>query len=219
MQLASPKQLHQIERPREKLAAKGAAALSNAELLQIIIGSGGKYANVTVIADAVNSLLSDQTIEVKSLLKIRGLSTAKAAAILSAIELGKRVNDTSQPVITSPADIIPLVSEYSQKKQEHLVVFTIDGAGHILNRRLITIGTLTNTLVHPREVFADAVGDRAASVILVHNHPSGDPSPSVEDKQVTKVLAQVGEILGISLQDHVIIAGSRWVSLRQLGLL
>jgi DNA repair protein RadC len=199
--------------------AKGAAALSDLELLQIIIGSGNKKANVSYLAGEVCRLLRQQSLEPDKLLKIKGLSTAKVTAVMAAMELGKRLSNDPEPIISDPSDIIPLVAEYAHKKQEHLLVFTLDGAGHLLARRLISIGTLTNTLVHPREVFADAITDRAAAIILAHNHPSGDATPSKEDKQVTKLLVPVGDILGISVQDHIIVAGNKWTSLRQQGSL
>jgi DNA repair protein RadC len=218
MLLASPSSLPRPERPREKLQLKGPAALTSQELVQVVLGAGVKGANVTQIAQQVVSLIVNNELSLASLLKVRGLSLAKASVILAAVELSVRLKGKDDTIVQDPADILPLVSEYRNKRQEYLICFTLDGANRLLQQRVISIGTLTNTLIHPREVFADAITDRAASIILVHNHPSGNPEPSSEDMQVTAALVKAGRILGIELHDHIIIAQGGWFSFRSNGL-
>jgi DNA repair protein RadC len=139
------------------------------------------------------------------LLTLPGINTAKACAILSTLELARRQNIFTGVSIKKPADILPLVMKYGSKKQEHLVCFSLNGAGGVIEERVVSIGILNSTLIHPREVFADALSDRAASIILVHNHPSGIIEASSEDRELTKKLVEAGKILGIPLLDHIII--------------
>lgn len=219
MKLSSPKQIYKFDRPREKLKAKGAGALTDFELMQALIGSGVKGANVSEIAKELEHLWQSPTIELTELLKIRGLNLAKAAVIVAALELVSRRLSAPHKLDTA-ADVLPLVNEYATKRQEHLVVLSLDGAHNLIQRRVVTIGTLNNTLIHPREVFADAISDRAAAVILVHNHPSNTPEPSKEDLRVTDILVQAGNLLGIRVEDHLIITPSgKYFSFAQQQLL
>lgn len=221
MQLASPKLLPRLDRPREKLIHGGAARLTDLELLQLIIGSGVKGHSVTDIAGQVLDRIKSSGYlytSIHSLVGIKGLSSAKMAAILAAMEFAHRYHLNEQIVLDTPAKVLPLVTDIAGAKQENLVLITIDGAFRLLNKRLVSLGTLTNTLVHPREVFADAVADRAACVILVHNHPSNICIPSGEDKSVTKAMCEAGKLLGIPVYDHIIITKNNgWYSMRQGG--
>ena len=196
------------DRPREKLQIKGASALSDFELLQALIGSGNKQADVYKIARETLKLIKASGAEVSydELAKVTGLGLAKITEILAALELSKRyLLKSDQPIIDSPEKAVEQLSDIRDKKQEYFVCLTLDGANRLIAKRIITIGTLTSSLVHPREVFADAITDRAASIIVAHNHPSGSLNPSTADLEVTQRLTEAGELLGIKLIDHLIV--------------
>ena len=197
-------------RPREKLQARGAAALSDYELLMAIIGSGSAHADVTKIARDVRKILGEKgsNLAYEDLLKIKGLGAAKAAQLMASFELWRRQFEVSErPIIDSPEKAAEQFADIRDKKQEYFVCLTLDGANRLIAKRVISIGTLTASLVHPREVFAEAITDRAASIIVAHNHPSGNLEPSIADKEVTERLRQAGEILGIEVLDHLILGG------------
>ena len=203
-------------RPREKLAAKGAASLSDYELLMAIIGSGNKQADVTKIARDLQKLLQDKGRELTfdDLLSIGSLGPAKSTQIMAGFELWRRRFELSeQPVIDSPDKAADQLSDIRDKKQEYFVCLTLDGANRLISKRIITIGTLTSSLVHPREVFAEAISDRAASIIVAHNHPSGNLQSSDADRQVTERLKEAGVLLGINLVDHIIVTSKDFVSI------
>ena len=205
-----------LDRPREKLKAKGPSALSDLELLQALIGSGSKHADVTMIAKDVQKLLRQNGLDVsrEQLQAITGLGDAKITELLAAVELCKRyLVEHEQPIIDSNEKAVAQLEDIRDKKQEHLVVMTLDGANRLIEKRTVTIGTLTASLVHPREVFADAITDRAASIIIAHNHPSGSAQPSNEDREVTKRLQQSAELLGIELLDHIIVTNNNYAQL------
>ena len=195
-------------RPREKLQARGAESLSDYELLMAIIGSGNKYADVTKIARDVKKIIRDRGSELTydDLLAVKSLGPAKASGIIAAFELWKRQFEVSgRPIIDSPEKAVEQFADIRTKQQEYFVCLTLDGANRLIAKRVISIGTLTSSLVHPREVYADAITDRAASIIVAHNHPSGNLEPSQADRDVTERLREAGELLGISLLDHIII--------------
>ena len=195
-------------RPREKLQARGAEALSDYELLMAIIGSGVAGADVTKVARDVQKLLKEKASELTldDLLAIKGLGLAKATPIMAGYELWRRQFEVSErPIIDSPEKAVEQLADIRDKKQEYFVCLTLDGANRLIAKRIVTIGTLTASLVHPREVFADAITDRAASIIVAHNHPSGNLQPSQADRDVTDRLREAGELLGVTLLDHVIV--------------
>ena len=195
-------------RPREKLAAKGAQALSDYELLMAIIGSGNAQADVTKIARDVRKLVAEKGSQLtyEDLLTVKSLGPAKATQIMAGFELWRRQFEvTERPIIDSAEKAAAQLADIRGKKQEYFVCLTLDGANRLIAKRIITIGTLTSSLVHPREVFADAITDRAASIIVAHNHPSGNLEPSAADREVTKRLQQAGDLLGITLVDHIVI--------------
>ena len=199
-------------RPREKLQARGAAALSDYELLMAIIGSGSAHADVTKIARDVRKILGEKgsNLTYEDLLKIKGLGAAKATQLMASFELWRRQFEVSErPIIDSPEKAAEQFADIRDKKQEYFVCLTLDGANRLIAKRVISIGTLTASLVHPREVFAEAITDRAASIVVAHNHPSGNLEPSIADKEVTERLRQAGEILGIEVLDHLIIGKHR----------
>jgi len=214
-------ELYKHDRPREKLLHKGAAALKEYELLAVLLGSGTQGKDVIKLSKEIVRLFEDdfESLTLNRLVEIHGLGQAKAMQILSAIELSRRYLIKQNTKITSAEDVYHELKEYSTKKQEYFLVITLDGASHIIEKRIISIGTLNQSLVHPREVFADAVTDRAAGIIIAHNHPSGQLEPSLEDRRVTKRLKEVGTIMGIELLDHVILSREGYVSFREEGLL
>ena len=203
-------------RPREKLQARGAAALSDYELLMAIIGSGSAHADVTKIARDVRKILGEKgsNLAYEDLLKIKGLGAAKATQLMASFELWRRQFEVSErPIIDSPEKAAEQFADIRDKKQEYFVCLTLDGANRLIAKRVISIGTLTASLVHPREVFAEAITDRAASIIVAHNHPSGNTEPSQADRDVTERLKEAGLILGVQLEDHLIITSKSYLSI------
>ncbi len=204
-------------RPREKLQAKGAQSLSDYELLMAIIGSGNKQADVSKIARDTLKLMRRHGADVNydQLSAVTGMGVAKITEILAALELSKRyLLKSDQPVIDSPEKAVEQLADIRDKKQEYFVCLTLDGANRLIAKRIITIGTLTASLVHPREVFADAITDRAASIIVAHNHPSGTLSPSQADIDVTHRLKETGELIDIKLIDHVLVTKVAYQSIK-----
>ncbi len=203
-------------RPREKLAAKGVAALSDYELLMAIIGSGTAQADVTKIARDVRALVAEKGSELthKDLLGVKSLGPAKATQIMAGFELWRRQFEVPErPIIDSPEKAVEQLADIRDKKQEYFVCLTLDGANRLIAKRVITIGTLTSSLVHPREVFADAVTDRAASIIVAHNHPSGNLEASNADREVTNRLHDAAELIGITMLDHFIVTKSEYTTI------
>ena len=212
--------LDKQDRPREKLAAKGAANLSDVELLQVVIGSGIKGADVTKIAKNINKLFITHgyNLTIQQLTSIKGVSNATATKLVALFELAQRhIKQESRVDGAEPA--VALVPELKTAAQEHLVVLSLDGANRLIAKRLVTIGTLNASLVHPREVYSDPLKDRAASIIVIHNHPSGTLEPSNADMQVTQRLKDAGKLLGINLLDHIIITKTGYYSLKNKDLL
>lgn len=210
------KNLAKQDRPREKLQAKGPEALSDFELLQALIGSGNAQADVSQIARETLKLfkLSGANITYEELKKVSGLGPARITEILSALELSKRyLIDGEQPIIDSPERAVEQLTDIRDKKQEHFVVMTLDGANRLIAKRIVTIGTLNASLVHPREVFADAITDRAASIIVAHNHPSGNPEPSQADIDITNRLKEAGKLIGINVLDHVVVTKNNHITI------
>jgi len=214
-------ELNDFDKPREKLTKKGVQSLKDYELLAILLGSGTKDKDVLKLSREIVKLFEDdfETINLDKLTSIHGLGIAKASQILSTIELSKRYLIKQNKKVTSSQDIYDELQEYKTKQQEYFLTITLDGANHIIQTRIISIGTLNRSLVHPREVFADAISDRAASIIIVHNHPSGLLEASQEDIHVTKRLQESAKLLGIELLDHLIISKNGYLSMRDLELL
>ena len=204
------------ELPREKLNRKGAASLSDIELLQAVIGSGGKDNDFKQIAKRLNAVIQKigaDNITIDDIKSIKGIGQAKATVVFAALEYWRRrFTKQTAPLIDSPEKAAEQLFFISNKKQEHFVMLTLDGARRLINCRTISIGTLMSSLVHPREVFSPAIEDRAASIIIGHNHPSGILDISSDDKEVTQRIRLAGELLGIKLDDHIIVAGDSFVS-------
>ncbi|MDK2862312.1 MAG: repair protein RadC [Methanomicrobiaceae archaeon] len=210
------------DRPREKLASRGPQVLTDAELIALLLGRGTKERDVWQVANDVRNYLKGAggIPSYNDLLEIEGIGSAKACEIMACFELGRRYlagDGVAGQRVLSPEDILPLVAEWRNKKQEYFICITLNGAGEVIERRVVTIGILNQSLVHPREVFVDAITDRAASVILVHNHPSGSLEPSTQDLGITRQLAEAGSILGIRVLDHIIVTKNGYASLKELG--
>lgn len=203
-------------RPREKLQARGVEALSDYELLMAIIGSGGNNNDVSRIARNVKKVIKEKGSELtfEDLMAIKGMGLAKTTKFIAAFELWRRQFEVSErPIIDSPEAAVAQLANIRDKKQEYFVCLTLDGANRLIAKRTITIGTLTSSLVHPREVFAEAITDRAASIIVAHNHPSGSLEPSHADKELTKRLGDSAKLLGINLVDHVVVTEESYIQI------
>ena len=200
------KDLPQNERPREKLLEKGARNLSDKELLAVILGKGTRKLGVLALAKKIIKIIDEKGIELDAvkLQEIKGIGPAKSALIAAAFEFVRRRIKPEGFKISEPKDVLPLVRHYADRKQEHFIVVSLNGANEVLNVRVVTKGLVNRTQVHPREVFADVIADRACAVILAHNHTSSNLQPSEEDLAVTERLKAAGKILGIKVLDHLI---------------
>ncbi len=214
------------ERPREKLLEHGCESLSNRELLAIILRVGTRRQSALSLADQVlahfGSLRELREARCEELQAIEGIGLAKAAQILAALELGRRVQASVRmpTVVRTPQDASDLVMEHLRYlDREVMRLLLLDSKHQVIATPVVSVGTLNASMVHPREIFKECIRRSAAAVIAVHNHPSGDPSPSSEDIKVTKRLFQAGEILGIDLLDHIIIGDNRFVSMKEAGFL
>jgi len=215
------------ERPRERLARYGPEALSNAELLAILLRVGSRGESAVGLAQRLLSerggLRGIATATVESLSAIPGVGLAKAAQLKAAFELGKRLaatTDVDRPTIGNPADAANLVMEdLRYRDQECFLAIFLDVRNRVLGLRIITTGSLSKNIIHPRELFKEAVSRSSASLIVCHNHPSGDPTPSEEDRQLTRRLVEAGELMGIPVLDHLVIGAGRFVSLKEKGLM
>ncbi len=215
------------DRPLERLIKYGAEALSNAELLAIIIRTGSREQNAITLASRLMStsqglgFLSSCT--VPELRQEKGIGRVKAAQIKAAIELGKRLKNyrpDNRYKITSPADAAELVMEDMRYlNKEHLRVIFLNTKNYVMEVKDLSIGSLASSIVHPREVYSEAIRKSCSSIIVCHNHPSGDPSESQEDINITKRLHEVGKLVGIELLDHLIIGNGSYISLKERGIL
>ena len=215
------------ERPRERLAKHGPEALANAELLAILLRTGSAKESALGLANRLlskfESLRGIAQATVEELSEVNGLGLAKAAQLKAAFELGKRLATTAaddKPAIGCPADAAALVMEQLRyQDREHLVALFLDTRNRVIAQRTISVGSLTASIIHPREVFKEAISRSAAAVIVLHNHPSGDPSPSEEDRAITARLKEAGGLIGIPVLDHIIIGAGKFVSLKEKGAL
>jgi len=215
------------ERPRERLFKLGSEALSAPEILALILGRGIKGESVMMTSQKLlsrfGSLKGVANASVEELTQMRGIGPAKAAQIKAALELSKRlevdVDDKPKRVLKSPEDVAAeMRGRLKGKKKEHFWVICLDTRNRLINCKPVSIGSLDTSIVHPREVFKEAVSSSAASVIFVHNHPSGDPEPSKEDIELTKRLVKAGEIVGIDVLDHIIVCDKNYLSLKAKNL-
>ncbi len=215
------------ERPREKLKNLGAAALTNAELLAILLRVGTRQESAVQVATRIlargGGLRNLPHLSLEELQENKGIGPDKAVMIKAALELGSRLATMPREVtgsITSPAQAAELfMEELRYKKKEYFMILLLNTKNHVISREEISVGSLSASIVHPREIFNIPMRKSAASVILFHNHPSGDPSPSQEDLAVTRRLVDAGNLLGISVRDHIIIGDGCFFSFREKGLL
>lgn len=219
------KNLPRIERPREKLISRGPQNLKDEELLAILLGTGTEGKNVLEVAKQVLNKYSKKRLlklNYIDLSKIKGIGPAKACTILAAAELIKRaleIGEETLPIIQSTKDVIAQAVYMRDKTREHLMTLFLNARNEILYKKPMFIGTLNANLVHPREIFQEALKQNAASVILVHNHPSGDPEPSEDDLEITKRISEAGKIMGIDVLDHVIITKNKVFSFKEKKLI
>lgn len=214
-------QIPETDRPREKLLRKGAQALSDQELLAVLLGKGTPGMDVMTLAGKLARLIDEKGLKVtaEDLLQYKGVGDAKATLILAAIEFARRRIKPDGAKIEKPADLLPHIRHYADRKQEHFICASINGANEIMNIRVVSIGLIDRTPVHPREVFADALSDRASAVIVAHNHPAGSLEPSSSDVEITEQLKNAGSIMGIALLDHIIFNRNGYFSFLEAGRL
>ncbi|MCW3491354.1 RadC family protein [Dethiobacter alkaliphilus] len=221
------KDLPPSERPRERLLANGTPSLSDADLIAILIRSGTREETAVQLAERVllnvGGLQELPRCGADDILSIKGLGPAKAVTILAAAELAKRLSSRlrhESVTVSSPGDAAGLVMEEMRHNlREHFRAIMLDTKNKVLGIEEISIGSLNTSLVHPREVFRPAIRKACASIILIHNHPSGDPTPSREDLDVTRRLREAGRLIGIEILDHIIIGDGKFISFREKGLL
>lgn len=216
------------ERPREKLFKYGVKSLSNAELIAIIIRTGNRQDTAIELSNRILSMdskglgfLSDASFE--ELTSVKGIGKCKASQIIAAVELGKRIStqrSVEKVKVTSPKDIVSLLMEEMRYlNKEHFKVAILDTKNQIITIEGISIGNLNSSIVHPREVFNAAIRRSGNSIILIHNHPSGDPTPSREDITITSRIIDAGNIIGIKVLDHIIIGDNRYISFKEENII
>jgi len=191
---------------RERTIENGLLYPTNVELLMLILGSGNKDMSVEVMAQKINDVLTDSNIDdvVKNLLSVKGVGQGKALAVAAALELGRRHCSHLKALIQTPEDILPYVQNYAMCAKEHFVMITLNGGHEIIKIHLISVGTVSKTIIHPREVFREAIKENASSIVICHNHPSGNCVPSDEDIETTKFLIKASNLIGIPILDHII---------------
>lgn len=217
------KDLPKVDRPREKLEKYGPERLSNSELLAILLRTGSEGINVVELSKRILSKFSGDGLikaTVKDLKSTFGLGTAKACEIVACFELGRRLLQNKKSLlILSPQDVWEELKDIRDNKKEHFVIFFLDTRNQEIKREIISVGSLNANFIHPREVFEPAVRYLAAQIIVAHNHPAGDPSPSQEDSEMTKQLVDAGKLLGIEVKDHVIVSKTNFFSFKEHKLL
>lgn len=221
MRMKRIKDIPEFSRPREKLKEKGVQALSDTELIAIILGSGIKGQDVRAIASKIARLIVDNMdkLSLEMLLTVEGIGIAKASQILAGFELARRYIVKESIKIKEAKDVLPLLNDIAGKKQEYFVCISLNGTNEVIEKRIVTVGLLDKTQVHPREVFADVITDRAAAVIFAHNHPSGELKPSSSDLKIHEQLTEAGKIIGINVLDQIIISKKGYYSFQEEGLI
>ncbi|MCE2431771.1 MAG: DNA repair protein RadC [Candidatus Latescibacteria bacterium] len=213
-----------VDMPREKIERLGPEALRDDELLAILLRTGYEGRNVLEFSRAIFKRFSVKELvdmDLTKLTTIKGIGRAKAAGLVAGFELAKRGLNQGmgiEPTITSPADVLGLLTDIKDLRKEYFVALFLNARNQVICRENVSVGSLNASLVHPREVFVPAVGSSAASVILAHNHPSGDVTPSREDIELTRRMVQAGEIMGIEVLDHLIVGSERFLSMKEANV-
>lgn len=220
----SIKEIYIKDRPREKIARLGAKKLSNQELIALLLGAGNKYNDVTKMAEDIYAYLQhteNGQANFEGLITISGVSSAKAASVMAALELGKRMAETNDKYkyYLSPSDFLPLFEDIKSMKKETLLALYLDARNQLIDKEVISIGTINGSLIHPREIFEPAIKNLSSSLVIAHNHPSGQVEPSSADIDITKKIAQSGQLLGINLIDHIIVAKDDYYSFADHNLI
>jgi DNA repair protein RadC len=213
------KEMPLYSRPREKLQEKGPKALSDRELLAILLGSGTQTQDVLTLAGRILKVLDNTSANptLEQLQSIDGIGPAKATIILAALEFARRRIRPEGFKIGLPPDVLPLIQHMADRKQEQFLCISLNGAYEVIAVRTVSVGLVNKTQVHPREVFADPLTDRATAIIVAHNHPTGNVTPSKDDIAITRQLKSAGETLGIKLLDHIIFSHKGYYSLMENG--
>ena len=209
------------DRPRERLISHGPSALTDLELLALMLGSGTRDRPLFELARELLRIIDKANghLSTKDIIGIPGLGKAKSCLLIAALEFARRRIRPEGTRVKDSADVVPLVQHLAQRQQEHFVCISLNGAHEVIATRIVTVGLVNASQIHPREVFSDPLKDRACSIILAHNHPSGELKPSSEDIAVTKRIIDSGETLGIRVLDHVIFSKRGYISLRDAGML
>lgn len=209
------------DRPREKILRVGATALSDQELLAVLLGRGTAGHDVMKLAGSLVRVIDERgpDLRAEDLIEHEGVGDAKATLILAAMEFARRRIRPEGAKIETPSDILPHVRHYADRRQEHFLCATVNGANELLNVRVVSIGLVDRSPVHPREVFAEALADRASAVIVAHNHPTGSVEPSPSDVEVTSQLKAAGAVMGIALLDHIVFNRDDYYSFLEHGRL
>jgi DNA repair protein RadC len=212
------------EMPREKLIEKGVKNLRDVELMAILLRTGIEGKDVMKVSDEILKKYPKKkllALDFENLSKIKGIGPGKACLLLAAFELTKRaleVEDNNLPTIVSAKDAVAQLQELRTVKKEHFVVLYLNARNQLIHKETVSIGTLNASLIHPREVFKPAIDYLAASIIIAHNHPSGDVDPSEEDIEITKRIKEAGKIMGIEIADHIIVTKESFLSFQERGL-
>ena len=214
------KDLPEYERPREKLLQKGPKGLKDYELLAVLLGKGTAKQDVLSLAEKLVPVIDEKgmDVSVEDLASFHGMGEVKAALVLAAIEFVRRRVKPEGIRIETPADLLPHIRHYADRKQEHFLCASVNGANEVINIRVVSIGLIDRSPVHPREVFADPLMDRASAIILAHNHPAGPLKPSDADLETTRRLKQAGDIMGLAVLDHLIFNRTDYFSLLENGI-
>nr|VFJ69075.1 MAG: DNA repair protein RadC [Candidatus Kentron sp. FW] len=221
--MAKKKKINDIplnERPRELLLMKGAMSLSDQDLLAILLGRGVSGSDVMTLAGKLSKVIDRKGLDVRAedLTEFDGVGNAKATLILAAIEFVRRRIKPEGIKIAAPSDLFPHIRHYADRKQEHFLCASVNGANEVINIRVVSIGLVDRSLAHPREVFAGPLVDRAFAIILAHNHPMGPLYPSAIDKEITWRMRKAGDIMGIAVLDHIIFNRADYYSFLEQGI-
>lgn len=206
---------------REKALMHGISFPFDEELVMLILGTGTKEMPVDRMAEKIIETLDSSNKDeiIKNLLHIKGVGSGKALAVAAALELGRRRNNHLRAPIRTPSDVVPFVRNYAVSHKEHFLLITLNGGHEIIQIHVVSVGTLNKTLIHPREIFSEAIKENAAAIIVCHNHPSGNSNPSDDDIETTRILLSAAQIIGIQLLDHIIVDCENYYSFMEHKLL